>query len=501
MEASGVASGHRERLRLLFATSDEAALADIGQELAPAFFVSLAPDAGALRRSLIENASEIVVIDLDTIFPEEADVFVRVAEVRAAAPATLLVVISRTPLSKARQRTRKAGADEFLLAPVDFGELREYLLDAGEQRQQQLDAQAFREEAARRSSFCGLIGGSEPMLRVYEALRRVAPSSMTVMLRGESGTGKELAARAIVALSPRCDGPFISVNCAALPEALMESELFGHEKGSFTGAHAARPGQAELADTGTLFLDEIGSLGLALQSKLLRVLQDRSVQRIGGKAPRKIDFRLITATNDNLEQMVKAGQFREDLYYRICVIPISLPPLRERAGDVPLLLDHYMRMYCMANDLPVKRFTPEAIQVLEASSWPGNVRELENLTQRLALMVDGDWIGPEHLPEKLLFESTAGQDHILIPAEGVQLDEELTRIELTYLQAAIRRAGSKRGAAAVLGIPIQKMKYLCRKHGIEGAGYKAQSARTEGLIIDPMPGSIIDPSSTGKQWN
>ncbi|MGC2617483.1 MAG: sigma-54 dependent transcriptional regulator [Acidobacteriaceae bacterium] len=466
MEAVAAPSTHQERLRLVFATSDEAALTDIGQELAPAFFVSLATDAGALQQSLEEHAPEIVVIDLDTIFPGEPDVFVRVAAVREAAAETLLVVISRTPLRNARQRTRKAGGDEFLLAPVDFSELREYLLEAGEQRIRDLEAQAFRGEVSRRNSFCGLIGGSESMQRVYEALRRVAPSSTTVMLRGESGTGKELAARAIVSLSPRRDQPFISVNCAALPEALMESELFGHEKGSFTGAHVSRPGQVELADKGTLFLDEIGSLGLALQSKLLRVLQDRAVQRIGGKSPRSIDFRLITATNDNLEKMVKAGQFREDLYYRICVIPISLPPLRERSGDVPLLLDHYLRMYCIAGDLPIKRFSPDAMQMLESSSWPGNVRELENLTQRLALMVDGDMIDVEHLPQKLVIESAASQDKILIPPEGVNLDEELTRIELAYLQAGIRRAGSKRGAAAVLGIPIQKVKYLCRKHGI-----------------------------------
>jgi DNA-binding NtrC family response regulator len=466
MEAVAAPSARQERLRLVFATSDEAALTDIGQELAPAFFVSLATDADALLQSLEEHAPEIVVIDLDTIFPGEPDVFVRVAAVRESASDTLLVVISRTPLRNARQRTRKAGGDEFLLAPVDFSELREYLLEAGEQRSRDLEARAFRGEVSRRSSFCGLIGGSEPMQRVYEALRRVASSSTSVMLRGESGTGKELAARAIVSLSPRRDQPFISVNCAALPEALMESELFGHEKGSFTGAHASRPGQVELADKGTLFLDEIGSLGLALQSKLLRVLQDRSVQRIGGKSPRPIDFRLITATNDNLEQMVKAAQFREDLYYRICVIPISLPPLRERAGDVPLLLDHYMRMYCIAGDVPVKRFSPDAMQMLESSSWPGNVRELENLTQRVALMVDGDTIDVEHLPQKLVIESAASQDRILIPPEGVNLDEELRQIELAYLQAGIRRAGSKRGAAAVLGIPIQKVKYLCRKHGI-----------------------------------
>jgi DNA-binding NtrC family response regulator len=464
--AESAPSGHHERLRLVVATCDEAALPDIGQELAPAFFVNLAPDSVALFRGLEEHAPEIVLLDLDTIVPDEQDVFACVERVRVAAPHSLLIVISRTPLRNARARTKKAGGDEFLLAPVDFAEMREYLLEAGEVRRRERQAQELLDEIALKISFCGMIGGSEAMQRVYEAVRRVAPGNTTVMLRGESGTGKELAARAIVSLSPRRDGPFVSVNCAALPETLMESELFGHEKGSFTGAHAAQPGQVELADAGTLFLDEIGSLGLALQSKLLRVLQERSVQRIGGKTPRKIDFRLVTATNDDLEQMVKKGQFREDLYYRICVVPISLPPLRERIGDIPLLLDHYMRMYCTASEVPLKRFSPEAMQVLETSSWPGNVRELENLTQRLAIMVDDDVILVEHLPEKLILSSAAVSDQLLIPEGGVELEQELVRIELGYLQAAIRRAGSKRAAAALLHIPIQKMKYLCRKHGL-----------------------------------
>jgi DNA-binding NtrC family response regulator len=461
-----MAPGHHERLSVVFATSDDGALTDLGQELAPAFFINIAPDADALFRTLSEQVPEIVVIDLDTIVSGGADVFEWTASVRAVAAATLLIIISRTPLKSARQRAKKAGADEFLLAPVDFAELREFLLEAGEERRARTEAQHLREGISQKTSFCGMIGGSEAMQRVYQALRRVGPSNTTVMLRGESGTGKELAARAIVSLSPRREGPFISVNCAALPETLMESELFGHEKGSFTGAHATRPGQVELADGGTLFLDEIGSLGLALQSKLLRVLQDHAVQRIGGKSPRKIDFRLITATNDDLEDMVKKGQFREDLYYRICVVPVQLPPLRDREGDVPLLLDHYMRMYCTAGELPVKRFSPEAIQVLETSAWPGNVRELENLTQRLALMVDGELIQLEHLPEKVILASAASSDQILIPAEGVDLDDELIRIEHGYLEAAIRRAGSKRAAAGLLRIPVQKMKYLCRKHGI-----------------------------------
>jgi two-component system response regulator PilR (NtrC family) len=459
-------------LKLLFATSDEAAYPDIGQELAPSFFVRLAPDSASLLQSLEEHAPEILVIDLDTIVSDGVDVFEYLESVRAAAPRVLILVISRTPLRNAHQRTKKAGGDEFLLAPVDFAELREYLLDAGKRHRKELEAKQLRGEIATKYSFCDMIGGSEAMQRVYEAVRRVASSNSTVMLRGESGTGKELAARAIVSLSPRRDQPFISVNCAALPENLMESELFGHEKGSFTGAHVSRPGQIELADGGTLFLDEIGSLSLPLQAKLLRVLQERTVQRIGAKSARKMDFRLIVATNDDLDQMVKNGQFREDLYYRICVIPIFLPPLRKRDGDIPLLLDHYLKMYCTANDLPQKRVSPEALQILETSAWPGNVRELENLAQRLALMVDGELITVQHLPEKVIYDSTANHDDILVPEGGIDLEDELTRIEIAYLQAALRRAGGKTAAAALLGIPVQKMKYLCRKHRIGGVEVK-----------------------------
>ena len=464
MAPSAIAA--HERFKLLFATCDDAALTDIGQELAPAFFIRLASDADALFRGLREDAPEIIVIDLDTIVLADQNAFAFVESIRSESSETLLIVISRTPLRNARKRTKDAGGDEFLLAPVDFGELREYLLTATAQRRREVEALSMREELGRKNSFCGVIGASEVMHRVYESIRRVGPTNTTVMLRGESGTGKELAARAIVSLSPRRDKPMISVNCAALPETLMESELFGHEKGSFTGAHAARPGQFELADGGTLFLDEIGALGLSLQSKLLRVLQDRAVQRIGAKRPRELDFRLITATNDNLEQMVKNGQFREDLYYRICVVPISMPPLRDREGDVPLLLDYYVRKYCAASDLPVKRFDAEAMRVLESSSWPGNVRELENLVQRVVLMVDGEVIQVKDLPEKIIYDSASSHDQMLIPDQGIDLDDELRRIEVAFLQAALRRAGGKTKAAALLHIPIQKMKYLCRKHSL-----------------------------------
>jgi transcriptional regulator with PAS, ATPase and Fis domain len=244
----------------------------------------------------------------------------------------------------------------------------------------------------------------------------------------------------------------------------MESELFGYERGAFTGAESAKPGMIELAHRGTLFLDEITTLDHGLQSKLLRVLQERSVQRLGGRSAKKIDFRLITATNDDLEDMVKKGRFREDLYYRINVVPIIVPALRDRHGDIPVLVEHFVRLYCTANQKPAKQVQPEAMEILEQYSWPGNVRELENVVQRMVLMSDGLGITAHHLPQQLLVSSAASQEAILIPEEGVDFDAEMERIQIAYLNAALRRTnGKKSAAAALLRIDRQRMKYLCRK--------------------------------------
>jgi DNA-binding NtrC family response regulator len=455
----------KQRFRLLFATSDDDALGDISQELAPSFFISIASTPTDLLSSIEESNPEIIVLD-DTVVPEGTDLFSQIHEVRAASPGALLIAVSRRPLRKARQRTLEAGGDEFLLAPIDFDVLREYLLEAANERLNQLEEERLREDIRSKNSFCELIGGSDEMQRVYDAIRRVAPGTTTVMLRGESGTGKELLARAVVSLGPRRDAAFISVNCAALPENLMESELFGHEKGAFTGAHASCPGQIELADGGTLFLDEIGSLGLSLQAKLLRVLQDRKVQRLGAKKGTKIDFRLICATNENLEDMVAAGRFREDLYYRIHVIPIDIPPLRERPGDIPLLVEYFLQIFCRANELPMKHLEPATMDVLESNEWPGNVRELENLVQRLVLMVEGSTIRVSDLPALVIQRSSEIQQKLLIPDQGVDFDREICNIETAYLRAALQRAQGKTAAAALLHIPVQKMKYLCRKYGI-----------------------------------
>ena len=315
--------------------------------------------------------------------------------------------------------------------------------------------------------FQDFIGKSEPMKRTYEAIMQVADTNMNVLVRGESGTGKELAARALVQLSRRANKPYIRLNCAVLPESLIESELFGSERGAFTGANESRPGQIELADEGTLFLDEIATLPTSLQTKLLRVLEERHVQRLGGRAPRKVDFRLICATNQPLERMVSAGEFREDLFYRIHVVPIHLPPLRHRSGDISLLCEHFLQIHCARNQLQMKGFAAEAIQAFDNWRWPGNVRELENLVQRLIVTVREDVICAQHLPFLNSSDESKSEDPVMIPKGGIDFDREIERREVALLTAALRLAsGSKTAASRLLSLNTQRVKYLCRKHNL-----------------------------------
>jgi transcriptional regulator with PAS, ATPase and Fis domain len=351
---------------------------------------------------------------------------------------------------------------------MNYHELKIVLSRAIEKRALELEGRRLLQQVENKAVFYGLLGTSPAMQKIYQAIEAVADTGASVVLRGESGVGKELVAKAIVQCGDRAAQPFICVNCSALPESLMESELFGYEKGAFTGADAAKPGLIELAQCGTLFLDEITTLNLNLQSKLLRVIQERSVQRLGARAAKKIDFRLITATNEDLEDCVSKGRFREDLYFRINVVPIFVPPLREREGDVALLADHFLRIYCASAKKPLKALKPEVLETLEAYIWPGNVRELENVMQRLAVMVAASNISLEHLPQQLLRHSATAQEAILIPDGGVDYDAEMARIEVAYLNAALRRTGGKKSAAAtLLQIDGQRMKYLCRKHKIQ----------------------------------
>jgi len=455
------------RQRVVISTTDQLVLPEVEQFLAPEFDTIFLDTWEPVLPSLEEQPADAIFLDIDTVGENSNDGLRAVQQVRELLPDIVLIALTRSNSRHLRLKAEQSGADEYFVAPVDFQELRIVLGRALEKRSAEIEARRLQEEVAAKQSFCELLGGCEAMQHVYDAVQRVAASTTTVLIRGESGTGKELVARAIVACSPRAEKPFVSINCSALPDTLIETELFGHEKGAFTDAREARAGHIELAHTGTLFLDEIATLGLPLQSKLLRVLEDRVVTRIGGKTAKKIDFRLIAATNDDLEAMVHAGRFREDLYYRINVVPIVLPPLRERTGDIPILVDHFLRLYCAANNVPLKHVDPEVLEVLEQDEWPGNVRELENLIQRLVLMADGPAIKMRHLPQRILYNATAGQESLLIPEAGIHFDKEMERIEAAYVQAALRRTdGKKVAAAALLHINPQKMKYLCRKHNL-----------------------------------
>ncbi len=465
--AAAAAVEETPRRSVVVFTTDELVLPQVEHFLAADFDSFLLNSWDDVVPILEQQPPDALLLDIDTVGESSNDGLRAVQEAREKVADVVLIVLTRSSSRQLRLKAEQYGADEYFVAPVNFEELRIVLGRALEKRAAEIESRRIQQEVAAKQSFCELIGGSESMQRVYEAIQRVAASNTTVLIRGESGTGKELVARAIVACSQRADKPFVSINCSALPETLIETELFGHERGAFTDAREARQGHIELAHTGTLFLDEIATLGLALQSKLLRVLEDRTVTRIGGKTAKKIDFRLIAATNEDLEQMVQTGRFREDLYYRINVVPIALPPLRERAGDVPILVDHFMRLYCAANNMELKGIDPEVLEILEEDPWPGNVRELENLVQRLVLMADGPVIKPRHLPQRILASSAASQQSLLIPEEGLDFDEEMDRIEAAYVMAALRRTGGvKTAAAALLRVNPQKMKYLCRKHRI-----------------------------------
>jgi DNA-binding NtrC family response regulator len=455
--------------RIAVVTTDESVQLAAQEVLASAFHTTLLGSGEQILPLLQEVSLEAIILDLETAHISDDKMLRLVRELRAADQNLVLLGFTRSHNKASRKHFEQAGISHCFIAPVDFEEVQAVLHSALEERSAEIENRRIREEAQRRNSFCQLIGGSEPMRLVYDAISRVAESNVNVLVRGESGTGKELVAQAIVASGPRRDKAFVSVNCAALPESLIESELFGHEKGAFTDAHESRAGHIESANGGTLFLDEIGTLGLAMQSKLLRVLELHVIQRIGSRNSKKIDFRLIAATNEDLEQAVQTGRFREDLYYRLNVVPIVLPPLRERPGDVAILLDHFLRTYCAANSLPLKRLDSDALEILEEYHWPGNVRELENVVQRLVIMGSGAVITAKHLPQQILYSSTAKQEALLIPEEGISFDDEIARIELAYLQAALRRTGGKKvAAAALLQINSQKMKYLCRKYGLQG---------------------------------
>jgi len=448
-------------------TLDQDFVETLRTELLPWVQVVVRDGYEDLARWTRENHISAVILDIDTQGEEPYGGIPVLTELRRLSPDFTLISVSRARARSLEKQALNAGADAHFRNPVDVPELRMTMLDSLRRRAEEAERERSRQQVLDASRFQEFIGASEPMRLVYDAIQQIAASNINVLIRGESGTGKELAARAIVALSRRANKPFVKLNCAALPENLIESELFGSERGAFTGATESRPGHIEMADGGTLFLDEIATLTLPLQTKLLRVLEDHQVQRLGGRSFRKIDFRLICATNEPLEEMARTGKFREDLYYRIHVIPIQLPPLRERIGDIPLLCDYFLQVHCTANGIPLKQISADALAALEEHTWPGNVRELENLIQRLILTTRRQEIGPADLPPRVLEHSLAASEATLLPDGGTDFDEQIRQLEVALLTTALRRGqGSKTTAARLLNIDVQKMKYLCRKYAL-----------------------------------
>ena len=363
----------------------------------------------------------------------------------------------------------KFGAFDYITKPFSNDELLLSVQNATELARAHRRYRLLHENLEERYGLHQIIGKSKGIRAILSLVDRAAPSKSSVLITGESGTGKELVARAIHFASPRKDGPFISVNCMAFNPGVLESEIFGHEKGSFTGAVAMRRGRFELAHNGTLFLDEIGELSHDMQVKLLRVLQERKFERVGGTEEITVDIRVVTATNKDLLQEVEKGTFREDLYYRLNVVHLDLPPLRERREDIPLLVAHFSDKLAKDNGLAPKSFTPEALDTLCAYEWPGNIRQLENMVERCIVMVPGDRIEVQDLPPETRDEETQLKSAVdLLPVQ-LNLADTLDKLEAALIRRALARADFVQvKAAELLGLSKSLLQYKLRKYGITG---------------------------------
>jgi two-component system response regulator PilR (NtrC family) len=395
------------------------------------------------------------------------------AEAKKLHPETQVVVVTAFATTETAIAAMKAGAYDYLTKPFKVDEVGLVVERALERRVLHRENVVLRDEIKGRYKLDRLIGKSPAMQRVFEVVRKIAPARTSVLLIGESGTGKELAARALHELSARADRPFVAVNCGAIPETLLESELFGHVRGSFTGANADKQGLFEAAHGGTLLLDEVAELPVPMQVKLLRVLQERKVKPVGGVTEREVDVRIVAATNRDLETEVEKGTFRQDLFYRLNVIQLRLPPLRERREDIPLLVDHFVRKFSAEHGRQVGGTDPEAMSALMAYHFPGNVRELENLIERAVTLAPGDRVSAEALPTLKglsASDSSLGMPAAILPEEGMDLERVVEDFERSLLIRALERTGGNRTEAArLLGVTFRSLRYRLSKLGITGA--------------------------------
>ena len=444
---------------LLIIDDDEDIRAQLKWALCDDYTIFLAEDRATALEHLRTQRPAVVLLDLGLpphpATPEEG--FGVLAQLLAYESRVKVIVLSGQGERANSLRAVGEGAYDFLCKPPDLDELKVILKRAFHVAELQSEYQGTQQSQAG-DIFEGMLGGSPPMKVVFETIRKVAGSEAPVLLLGESGTGKEMVAQAIHRRSLRKSGPFVAINCAAIPETLIESELFGHEKGSFTGAHAQRQGRIEMAAGGTLLLDEFGELPMSVQVKILRFLQEQTIERVGGRAEIRVDTRLVTATNLDLKQAIASNKFREDLYYRVAVVTMKLPPLRDRSGDILLLAREFLHKYAEENGRSSLKFRQDAIRAMEQHNWPGNVRELENRIRRAVIMADGSAVKADDLELK--------DNSVEAPAR--RLKEAREEVDRQMVQEALRKHGSKISSAATeLGISRPTLYELMDKLGVE----------------------------------
>ncbi len=381
--------------------------------------------------------------------------------IKEIAPDTAVVIVTAFGTTESAVEAMKHGAYDYIQKPFQMDNIRLVIKNALEKQKLKKDVSLLKEQL-KAPSLNNIIGSSPPMKSLFNVVSKSAESSASVLITGESGTGKELVSKAIHSLSPRQNNHFVAVNCAAIPEGLLESELFGYMKGAFTGASANKQGLFEVANDGTLFLDEIGEMPLPLQAKLLRVLEDGTFRRVGGVSDITVDVRVISATNINIQNHVEEGKFREDLYFRLNVLSVKIPPLRERGDDIELLATHFLEKF--AGDR--KHFSSDAIQQLKGYRWKGNVRELENIIERVVLLCDSDTIDAGNLPEEI--GTVSKNEKVAIPANGLDIEQLMEDLEKSYLLKALEKTnGVKTEAARLLSLTFRSFRHKLKKYGID----------------------------------
>ena len=432
-------------------------------------------DGGEMAIDLLARETfDLVLTDLRM---QKVDGLAVLRAVREQSPDTVVLVITAYASPETAVEAMKLGAYDYITKPFKLDEIRLTIAKALERKHLKDENQALRRELRQHRGFENFVGRSRGMVAVFEMIRKTADSASTVMITGESGTGKELVARAIHHESGRAQGPFVSVNCGAVPEGLMESELFGHVKGAFTGAVTSTEGLFAAANGGSLFLDEITEIPQSVQVKLLRAIQEREVRRVGDVRDVRVDVRLIAASNLNLGKAVADGALRGDLFYRLNVIPIHLPPLRERREDIPLLVAHFIQKLGREMGRTVRGISPDALAAFERYHWPGNIRELENVVERAIVLGSQDSIEVDALPPNVLHPPTPEQPTADLPSTGFDLETTLDDLEYRYIQMALGRTGGvQTKAAELLGLSFRQFRYKLQKHGTRAAGRAASAA-------------------------